>query len=169
MWLRPLASSRKRLLDTVKMVAYRAETAMVGIVRESLRRSDDGRSLIQDLFRQDADLLLDESQGRLEVRVHPLPVELVECIFLGQAPALVPEPRGANRSRGVETSALILRLAESATDWQAGKVNELLGHWREGYIMIRGTWCEPISRDPVQQLNDRLAAAHRRQREQLGA
>lgn len=67
-----LASSRKRLLDTVKMVAYRAETAMVGIVRESLRRSDDGRSLIQDLFRQDADLLLDESQGRLEVRVHPL-------------------------------------------------------------------------------------------------
>ena len=71
-WLRPLASSRKRLLDTVKMVAYRAETAMVGIVRESLRRSNEGRSLIQDLFRQDADLLLDESQGRMEVRVHPL-------------------------------------------------------------------------------------------------
>ncbi|MCH7727608.1 MAG: hypothetical protein IH991_14155 [Planctomycetes bacterium] len=67
-----LAPSRKRLLDTVKMLAYRAETAMVGIVRESLSRSDDGRSLIQDLFRQDADLLLDELNGRLEVRVHPL-------------------------------------------------------------------------------------------------
>jgi hypothetical protein len=66
-----LAPSRKRLLDTVKMLAYRSETALVGILRESLRRSDDGRSLIQDLFRQDADLLLDESQGRLEVRVHP--------------------------------------------------------------------------------------------------
>ena len=40
-----LAPSRKRLLDTVKMIAYRAETAMVGIVRETLRRADDGRSL----------------------------------------------------------------------------------------------------------------------------
>jgi len=67
-----LAPSRKRLLDTVKMIAYRAETAMVGIVRESLCRADDGRSLIQDLFRQDADLLLDEANERLEVRVHPL-------------------------------------------------------------------------------------------------
>ncbi len=67
-----LAPSRKRLLDTVKMIAYRAETAMVGIVRETLRRADDGRSLIQDLFRQDADLLLDEANERLEVRVHPL-------------------------------------------------------------------------------------------------
>jgi transposase len=66
-----LAPSRKRLLDTVKMIAYRAETAMVGIVRETLRRADDGRSLIQDLFRQDADLLLDEANERLEIRVHP--------------------------------------------------------------------------------------------------
>ena len=67
-----LAPSRKRLLDTVKMIAYRAETAMVGIVRETLSRADDGRALIQDLFRQDADLLLDEAKERLEVRVHPL-------------------------------------------------------------------------------------------------
>jgi transposase-like protein len=66
-----LAPSRKRLLDTVKMIAYRAETAMVGIVRETLRRADDARSLIRDLFRQDADLLLDESNQCLQVRVHP--------------------------------------------------------------------------------------------------
>lgn len=66
-----LAPSRKRLLDTVKMIAYRAETAMVGIVRESLRRADDARVLIQDLYRQDADLMLDEANQRLEVRVHP--------------------------------------------------------------------------------------------------
>jgi hypothetical protein len=66
-----LASSRKRLLDTVKMIAYRAETAMVGIVREHLARADDARSLMQDLFRQDADLWLDEANQRLEVRVHP--------------------------------------------------------------------------------------------------
>jgi hypothetical protein len=66
-----LAPTRKRLLDNVKMIAYRAETAMVGILRENLSRADDGRSLIQDLFRQDADVMLDETHQRLEVRVHP--------------------------------------------------------------------------------------------------
>jgi transposase len=66
-----LAPSRKRLLDTVKMIAYRAETAMVGILRENLSRADDGRSLIQELFRQDADIKLDEAHQRLEVHVHP--------------------------------------------------------------------------------------------------
>jgi hypothetical protein len=67
-----LAPSRKRLLDTVKMVAYRSETSLVGIVREALSREDDARSLMQDLFRQDADLHPDQSRGRLEVRLHPL-------------------------------------------------------------------------------------------------
>ena len=66
-----LAPSRKRLLDTVKMLAYRAETSLLGIVREALAREDDGRALLQDLFRQEADLHPDESRGQLEVRVHP--------------------------------------------------------------------------------------------------
>jgi len=66
-----LAPSRKRLLDTVKMLAYRSETVLVGIVREALSREDDARALVQDLFRQDADLHPDESRGQLEVRIHP--------------------------------------------------------------------------------------------------
>jgi predicted nucleic acid-binding Zn-ribbon protein len=66
-----LAPSRKRLLDTVKMLAYRAETSLVGIVREALSREDDARVLLQDLFRQEADLHPDESRGQLEVRIHP--------------------------------------------------------------------------------------------------
>ena len=43
-----LAPSRRRLADTVKLVAYRAETAMAKIVREELSRQDDARSLIRD-------------------------------------------------------------------------------------------------------------------------
>ena len=35
-------------------VAYRAETAMVGIVREVLVREDDARSLIRDLMQTEA-------------------------------------------------------------------------------------------------------------------
>jgi hypothetical protein len=53
------------------MIASRAETAMVGIVREHLGRADDARSLMQDLFRQDTDLWLDEANHRLAVQVHP--------------------------------------------------------------------------------------------------
>ena len=67
-----LAASRKRLMDTVKMIAYRAETAMTGIVREKPAPADDARSLLRDLLRSEADLLPDTQEGLLKVRVHPL-------------------------------------------------------------------------------------------------
>ena len=67
-----LAPSRKQLVDTVKMIAYRAETAMGSIVRETLARTDDCRSLLRDLFRSEADLLPDVERGFLRVQVHPM-------------------------------------------------------------------------------------------------
>ena len=67
-----LAPSRKRLTDTVKLVAYRAETAMATIVREELSHADEARALLRDLFRSDADLYPDEAAGVLEVRLHTL-------------------------------------------------------------------------------------------------
>ena len=67
-----LAPSRKQLVDTVKMVAYRAETAMASIVRQSLARTDDARSLLRDLFRSEADLLPDVEQQVLRVHIHPM-------------------------------------------------------------------------------------------------
>jgi hypothetical protein len=67
-----LAPSRKQLVDTVKLIAYRAETAMASIVRESLARTDDARSLLRDLFRSEADLVPDVEQQVLRVHVHPM-------------------------------------------------------------------------------------------------
>jgi hypothetical protein len=67
-----LAPSRKRLTDTVKMVACRAETAMATIVRKELSHEDDARSLIRDLFRTDADIYPDEAAGVLQLRLHTL-------------------------------------------------------------------------------------------------
>src|SRR5271156_3804850 len=67
-----LAPSRKQLVDTVKMIAYRAETAMASIVRETLARADDSRSLLRDLFRSEADLLPDVEHHLLRVQVHPM-------------------------------------------------------------------------------------------------
>jgi hypothetical protein len=65
-----LAPGRKQLMDTVKMIAYRAETAMAAIVREELARQDDARSLLRDLFRSEADILPDGETGTIQVRVH---------------------------------------------------------------------------------------------------
>lgn len=67
-----LAPSRKRLMDTVKMVAYRAETALAVLVREALAHWDEARALLRDLFRSDADILPDENAGVLEIRLHTL-------------------------------------------------------------------------------------------------
>jgi hypothetical protein len=67
-----LAPSRKRLTDTVKMVTYRAETALTLIVREKLSHEDEARALIRDLFRSDADLHPDQAAGVLTVRLHTL-------------------------------------------------------------------------------------------------
>jgi transposase len=67
-----LAPSRKRLVDAVKMIAYRAETAMASIVREELARTDDARSVLRDLFCSEADLSPDPGNGVLEVQVHPM-------------------------------------------------------------------------------------------------
>jgi hypothetical protein len=67
-----LAPSRKQLVDTVKMIAYRAETALASIVREELARTDDARSLLRDLFRSEADLTPDLDKRVLRVQVHPM-------------------------------------------------------------------------------------------------
>jgi hypothetical protein len=67
-----LVPSRKQLVDTVKMIAYRAETALASIVREELARADDARSLVRDLFCSEADLVPDPVNGILEVQVHPM-------------------------------------------------------------------------------------------------
>lgn len=65
-----LAPSRKRLLDTVKLIAYRSETALVAIVRSTLSREDDARSLVRDLFRSLADITPNIESGELRIRIH---------------------------------------------------------------------------------------------------
>jgi hypothetical protein len=54
------------------MIAYRAETVMVNIVREKLSRQDDVRSLIRDLCDSDADILVDTEAAALTVQIHSM-------------------------------------------------------------------------------------------------
>ena len=61
---------RKRLKDAVGMIAYRAETALCGLLRTPLIDNAAARSLLQDLFIADADLRPDAPAGLLHVEVH---------------------------------------------------------------------------------------------------
>jgi len=67
-----LAVARKHLVDTIKLVAYRAETALVALAREKLTRPDDARALVRQLFSSTADLAPDLAQKILTVRLHRL-------------------------------------------------------------------------------------------------
>ena len=54
------------------MIAYRAETSLVSILREQLSRSDDARTLVRQIFETEADLLPDEKNKTLTIRIHHL-------------------------------------------------------------------------------------------------
>jgi hypothetical protein len=68
----PLSPTRKQFLDTIKMIAYRAETALAGILCETLSRTDETRALLREIFATEADLLPNEAAGTLTVRLHHL-------------------------------------------------------------------------------------------------
>ena len=67
-----LRTERKHFVDTIKMIAYRAETSLVSLLREHLARSDDARTLVRQIFETEADLLPDAMNKTLTVRIHHL-------------------------------------------------------------------------------------------------
>ena len=69
---RRLGTKGKYLIDTIKMIAYRSETAMVSSARELMSRMEDARSLIQAIYKTEVDLIPNEQDGTLKVRLHQL-------------------------------------------------------------------------------------------------
>jgi transposase len=67
-----LRSEKKHFVDTIKLIAYRAETAMAQIAREKMARLDDARALMRQLYRSEVDLLPDHINQTLTVRLHHL-------------------------------------------------------------------------------------------------
>lgn len=67
-----LRVERKQFVDTIKMIAYRAETALVGTLREKLARREDGRALVRQIFDSEIDLIPDPGAGTLTVSLHHL-------------------------------------------------------------------------------------------------
>jgi hypothetical protein len=65
-----LLPGRKRLMDTIRMIAYRAETAMASLLVGPTVDSAAARCLLQDLFVTEADILPDPGNKLLHVHVH---------------------------------------------------------------------------------------------------
>ena len=65
-----LAKEKKHFIDTIKMIAYRAETAMAEVLKEKLSRADDVRSTLRKLYQTEADLKPDIENNTLTVRLH---------------------------------------------------------------------------------------------------
>jgi hypothetical protein len=67
-----LSTQSKHLIDTIKMTAYRAETAMANNLRENMSHPDEVRTLLRALYKTEADLLPDLEAQTLTIRLHHL-------------------------------------------------------------------------------------------------
>jgi DNA-binding CsgD family transcriptional regulator len=66
-----LATERKHLTNLIKMVAFQAESDLLALLRPHYARSEDeGRTLLHELFRAEADIEVTETD--LRVTLHPL-------------------------------------------------------------------------------------------------
>jgi len=65
-----LRGTRKHFIDTIKLIAYRAETSLVQLARETLRRTDDARSFVRGLMQTTVNLRPDPERRELRVELH---------------------------------------------------------------------------------------------------
>ncbi|MBI4661781.1 MAG: hypothetical protein HY735_23410 [Verrucomicrobia bacterium] len=64
----------KHFIDTIKIIAYRAETALVHTLREKIpaHHKDEARSLARQIFQTEANPIPDPQAGTLTVEIHGL-------------------------------------------------------------------------------------------------
>ncbi len=80
-----------------------------------------------------------------------VPIDIVEGFLIGQGPAHLPGIR--NHAKTVN---LVARLSQRHTEWARQAVKPALASWCDGYVTIRGTWCEPLNNEVIRRLNRRL-------------
>lgn len=68
-----LSPEAKHLTNTIKMVAYRAETALTRLLMPYYARNqEEGRALVCEILQTRADVLPDTTTNTLLIRIHPL-------------------------------------------------------------------------------------------------
>jgi hypothetical protein len=67
-----LSTQSKHFIDTIKMIAYRAETAMAHLLPEHMSRQEDARTLLRAIYATEIDLVPNVNNKTLTVRLHRL-------------------------------------------------------------------------------------------------
>lgn len=65
-----LSTQSKHLIDTIKMIAYRAETSMASVLKEYLSDPEDARRLVKRICTGETDIIVDNQNKTLLVRLH---------------------------------------------------------------------------------------------------
>ena len=65
-------NQRKHFLDTIKLIAYRAETALSNMAKEYMSHKDESRLLLKQIYKTDANLIVDSENQKLIVEIHRL-------------------------------------------------------------------------------------------------
>ncbi len=63
-------NQRKHFLDTIKMIAYRAETAMANIIKPEMAHANEARTLLKQVYKTDANIFPDYKNKILFVELH---------------------------------------------------------------------------------------------------
>jgi hypothetical protein len=66
-----LSTLSKHFIGTIKMVAYRAETAMAQILTQKMTRHDDARSRLRAIYNTEVDMNPDLQANTPTIRLHP--------------------------------------------------------------------------------------------------
>jgi len=88
----------KLFMNTIKMVAYRAESALVSMISPYYKNVDkDGRQLVQEILKSDADLIPDYQNNTLTVTLHTLSTPRANlavnklCLLLNETQTIYPQ------------------------------------------------------------------------------
>jgi uncharacterized DUF497 family protein len=63
---------RKHFMDTIKIIAYRSETAMCNIIKKHMGHADEARRLLREIYQTDADIKPDYQNKTLTIFLHKL-------------------------------------------------------------------------------------------------
>jgi hypothetical protein len=126
-----------RLLGVVQMIL--AAVVLLALIRQFLRPR---------IAYHDGHVLFNLQSGEPIA----VPVHIVESFFVGQGPAHLP----GDAAQQEKSMNLVARLSQREKEWAERDVKPAFGDWKEGYVTIRGTWCEPLDSEVVRRLNRRL-------------
>ena len=67
-----MSTQSKYFIDTIKMIAYRAESSMANILKDTISHADESRRLLQAVYKNEVDLIPDKENKTLTIRLHHL-------------------------------------------------------------------------------------------------